>query len=455
MFAIIAHDKARTHGKIASIHGHNARLPGHDEKINIDRERSHLNVALVDPGAHQGSLNGAVRARLRELDITIPKNKPAVMLVQAMVTTSPEYWDDAGGGWGNADCPAKLAVNPDGTWTPKLRNWVDANMKHLRKRWGDANIVGAFVHLDEETPHLHVLIVPAVLGVDKRRKDKSEFWKLNAKGFFGTPKQLSEYIQKDYGRDMAPLGLVPGVPRDEREEPARRTTLKEGRAAAARMAEEAAKALKDAERAQYAIMDRLARTVTDAEDKLRAREKAMAEAEKQQRERHQQEDRQAQAERERLMQQTRQQIEAERMQVIKQAEAEAQKQRERREHDDRQAQAERERMMQQARQQIESERVQVIKQAQAEAENIENQAIEKVLAYIEEARQKVAQAQAQVKQQLEQIGRLFVQMKDWVTMASANPAMRFNFGKELNQAGRIVEDAQVVMMPPRRGGMSR
>ena len=59
------------------------------------------------------------------------------------------------------------------------------------------------LHLDEMTPHLHLLVVPRV-------KSAASIWKLNSKALFDR-ERLRE-LQTSYGEAMAPLGIRRGEP---------------------------------------------------------------------------------------------------------------------------------------------------------------------------------------------------------------------------------------------------
>src|ERR1035437_11028552 len=59
------------------------------------------------------------------------------------------------------------------------------------------------LHLDEQTPHLHLLVVPRVLS-------PSGTWRLNSKALFDR-ERLRE-LQTEYGNALAPLGIRRGEP---------------------------------------------------------------------------------------------------------------------------------------------------------------------------------------------------------------------------------------------------
>ena len=52
----------------------------------------------------------------------------------------------------------------------RLDEWCADNMKYFADTFGKENIVVAHLHRDEETPHIHVTLVPIVKGERKNRR---------------------------------------------------------------------------------------------------------------------------------------------------------------------------------------------------------------------------------------------------------------------------------------------
>jgi hypothetical protein len=83
---------------------------------------------------------------------------------------------------------------------PKLfKGWIEANMKYLAEEYGWRNVVKFTLHMDETTPHIHVVTVP--LTPDGR---------LSAKEVMGNPDMMSER-QTRYAEFMEPFGLERGI----------------------------------------------------------------------------------------------------------------------------------------------------------------------------------------------------------------------------------------------------
>lgn len=82
----------------------------------------------------------------------------------------------------------------------RLMEWCRESIKWAQKEHGKENIVSAVLHMDEETPHLHVSLVPVVSGESKKQrttkkraaKDKEKAEKNGAEA----PKKKRRYKKK-------------------------------------------------------------------------------------------------------------------------------------------------------------------------------------------------------------------------------------------------------------------
>lgn len=79
--------------------------------------------------------------------------------------------------------------------------WINANIDWMCQKYGKENIVRFTLHMDEKTPHIHVITVP--LTSDGR---------LSAKSYANGKKALRE-LQTDYAQKMEPFGLERGLER--------------------------------------------------------------------------------------------------------------------------------------------------------------------------------------------------------------------------------------------------
>ena len=102
----------------------------------------------------------------------------------------------------------------------RLDEWCADNMKYFADTFGKENIVAAHLHRDEETPHIHVTLVPIVKGERKRRKREEQAKKRYRKKPTDTVRLCADDImtrlrlksyQDTYAVAMAKYGLQRGI----------------------------------------------------------------------------------------------------------------------------------------------------------------------------------------------------------------------------------------------------
>ncbi|MEI7808743.1 MAG: plasmid recombination protein [Verrucomicrobiota bacterium] len=125
--------------------------------VNADQARSGLNRVLIGSGKTPEEL---VNARIGQLQI-----KPfssSVLAIECVMSAGKPFFSK---------------VSQD--------QWIQDSFAFLGAKFGRDNIVHATLHLDEETPHLHAIVLPAVPANDKDGKSyknhKKRKWKLGAK----------------------------------------------------------------------------------------------------------------------------------------------------------------------------------------------------------------------------------------------------------------------------------
>lgn len=101
------------------------------ERENIDPTRTRLNYNLCE----RPNPLGFVDERIGELDLKRAPRKDAVRMVDTVVTLP-------------------------GTYTGDVRAFMEATKETLDEIFGAENCVGAYVHMDEKTPHMHYASVP-------------------------------------------------------------------------------------------------------------------------------------------------------------------------------------------------------------------------------------------------------------------------------------------------------
>jgi hypothetical protein len=169
-YAILRHDKLKTWGQIASLAGHVDRtLPCQ----NADPTLSHNNFDLIAPTGEEEGLPLEAITRLRIGTQTIRKN--AVLACEMLLSVSPEYF--------RPDNPKEPFCYQD----DRVKAWGEACKKWLIEEYGEQRLLQVTIHLDEVTPHIHVIYVPL-----------DEKGKLNARGFIGAGRWNMSKLQDRY-----------------------------------------------------------------------------------------------------------------------------------------------------------------------------------------------------------------------------------------------------------------
>lgn len=152
--------------EISRIEAHNERTKEkYASNPDIDINRSPLNFHLISPDqkyrAEAGRQIAAAGCRTR---------KDSVRLVETLITGSPEFFQ--------------------GKSEQEIHAFFEHALDFLKQRQRKDSFVSAVVHMDEKTPHMHVVFVP--LTHDDR---------LSAKEIVGNRKQLVVW-QDDYWQHM-------------------------------------------------------------------------------------------------------------------------------------------------------------------------------------------------------------------------------------------------------------
>jgi hypothetical protein len=189
-FAIVRTAKLKTAGNLGGLNNHLERKM---EVPNADQELSHLNRRK----AGTGDLAKDVATRLQAAGIEKPR-KNAVLAIEHLMTASPEAF------------PFRKAKTPSGSpvayglvgakedtarWQAFEKNCI----KWLKERYGVANVVNFTVHLDEQTPHIHAVVVP----LDAKGK-------LNCRHYLGGREKLRD-LQDSFAAAHQGIGLERGV----------------------------------------------------------------------------------------------------------------------------------------------------------------------------------------------------------------------------------------------------
>ena len=126
---------------------------------NADPERTAKNVELVsrkftnsNGKTYELTLQQAVDNRIREAGIK--RKKTQYSCLEVIFTGSRETM-----------C---------GMSRKKLLKWSREILEWSQEKWGKENVVSASLHVDERTPHIHMIVVPIVTGQSRRTKFHQE-----------------------------------------------------------------------------------------------------------------------------------------------------------------------------------------------------------------------------------------------------------------------------------------
>lgn len=162
-------------GAVGMAQYHNDREPGYHSNQDIDPSRTRLNEEWV---AHQ-DYEKEIAARLEQVKRKVRKD--AVVLVEGLVTASPQWFKD------HTDNDAKAF-------------FADAKT-FVENYFGKDNLLHFTIHADESTLHVHFGVTPI--------KDGSLSWKK----FFGNKNDLTKFqdsfyeqVSKKYGMERGEVG---------------------------------------------------------------------------------------------------------------------------------------------------------------------------------------------------------------------------------------------------------
>lgn len=118
------------------------------------------------------------------------RNKDTVLCREVVLSASPSYFR-----------PGREAIG--GVFDPdRTKAWARITLAWAKRQWPD-QLASAVLHLDEQTPHIHLLVVP-------RTNKPDGGWRLNSKALFD--RQRLRDLQTAYGEAVAPLGIQRGLP---------------------------------------------------------------------------------------------------------------------------------------------------------------------------------------------------------------------------------------------------
>ena len=169
---------------------------------NVDPTRTHLNrndIVEFPEGVH--SFAEAVEHRIATAGLRRKVGKNQVMCMTFIMSS---------------DHDAMKRIEAEG----RLDEWVDVSMRWAKDTFGKENVVGASLHMDEYTPHLHLVVVPITTAERKKKPRESKAKKRYRTQPKNAPRLSADSImtrenlihfQDTYGEAMAQFGLERGI----------------------------------------------------------------------------------------------------------------------------------------------------------------------------------------------------------------------------------------------------
>ncbi len=159
-YAIIRNEKYKR-ANLKGIYRHNERKNINYSNANIDKERTYLNYHIKQP---QNSYEKEFERIKNEFDLKGQIKEVSNIVCECIITSDNKFFKEIG------DEETKRYF--------KIAYDFMCQYKDLKEQY----ILSAVVHMDEETPHMHLVFIPVVHTMNKQRKeiDKiacSEFWK--------------------------------------------------------------------------------------------------------------------------------------------------------------------------------------------------------------------------------------------------------------------------------------
>jgi hypothetical protein len=194
MYAVLRHEKLKSTSKgAAGSHNHREGEPPKPtvnpqfrnakthRPANINPDLTHLNKSMF-----KGGSRGMVDRILNR--IPVKRRKDAVEAVELILSASPEFFDSI------SENRASLIK------ASQFKRWAEETVKWAKKEFGE-NLVDCVLHMDEDSPHFHIIATP--LTKDGR---------LCGKEFLSKIELIRR--QTDYAKAMSPFNLKRGLSAD-------------------------------------------------------------------------------------------------------------------------------------------------------------------------------------------------------------------------------------------------
>lgn len=199
-YSIFRVQGVKTLSDLRGIGKHNKERVSHTNP-DIDRERSSENIELVP-------CSTSYRQRFNEITAEMKKEHEERM---AKTRSDRRKTFEQAVDTAKNDVAAEFLFTSDevffeGKTRAEIEAWAERSLEFLQEDIGISkeNIIQATVHMDEKTPHLHVVAVPLVKAWDGRKK--ADTWQISRKKFIKTKEDLAR-LQDVYNDRMNEAGF--------------------------------------------------------------------------------------------------------------------------------------------------------------------------------------------------------------------------------------------------------
>lgn len=173
----MAHMMKHTKASCGHMFAHFDRRAENISNENLDRTRTPLNYNLA---THQQMEQGEfVRQRCSEVRC---QNRKDVNVMVSWVVTVPKNLPES-----------------------EHKAFFQASYHFLEKRYGKENVVSAYVHMDEVTPHMHFAFVPVIYDAKKERHKVSAKEVVNRYDLQSFHIDLQKYVEGELGHEVGIL----------------------------------------------------------------------------------------------------------------------------------------------------------------------------------------------------------------------------------------------------------
>lgn len=178
---------------------------GHaSDQAHIDTARSVNNQVLFGTGDIVADVTSVVSKYKKA-------HKDTAECAEIILTANHKYFDEISPEWRK------------GVFTPKMKEWIDRNIRYLEKKY--PGLASAVLHLDEQSPHIHAMVVPVATYNIKFRRGEKDVTRIAYNRVFGDDwsvinearrlknSELTKLgrLQTDYATEFADLGLRRGI----------------------------------------------------------------------------------------------------------------------------------------------------------------------------------------------------------------------------------------------------